>query len=98
MSFRAHFPRDYPQTPPTLLLTEELIHPNWQYPTRGLQLPHLTKEGWDPDMTIPKVGKQLCVAGDQLVSINVYQCFSLGFRTSYMKASCNVLVSLFVVC
>lgn len=57
VSFRAHFPRDYPQTPPTLLLTEELIHPNWQYPTRGLQLPHLTKEGWDPDMTIPKVGK-----------------------------------------
>lgn len=55
VAFRAHFPRDYPSTPPTLLLTEELIHPNWKYPARGLQVPHLTKEGWDPDTTIPKV-------------------------------------------
>lgn len=55
MSFRAHFPRDYPRTPPTLLLTEELIHPNWQFPAKGLQVPHLTKEGWNPSMTIPKV-------------------------------------------
>lgn len=55
VSFRAHFPRDYPRTPPTLLLTEELIHPNWQFPARGLQVPHLTKEGWDSSMTISKV-------------------------------------------
>ena len=55
MSFRAHFPRDYPSTPPTLLLTDELVHPNWEFPARGLQIPGLTKEGWDPTMTIPKV-------------------------------------------
>eukprot|EP00903_Cladosiphon_okamuranus_P015566 g14371.t1 len=55
VSFRAHFPRDYPQTPPTLLLTEELIHPNWQFPSKGLQVPRLTKEGWSPSMTIPKL-------------------------------------------
>lgn len=55
VAFRAHFPRDYPITPPTLLLTEELIHPNWQFPAKGLQVPHLTKEGWDSNTTIPKV-------------------------------------------
>lgn len=57
VSFRAHFPRDYPQTPPTLLLTDELVHPNWKYPARGLEIPHLTKEAWNPSMTIPKVRK-----------------------------------------
>lgn len=55
VSFRAHFPRDYPRTPPTLLLTDELVHPNWKFPARGLEIPDLTKEGWDPTMTIPKV-------------------------------------------
>lgn len=53
--FHAHFPRDYPRTPPTMLLTDELVHPNWKFPARGLQVPDLTKDGWDPTMTIPKV-------------------------------------------
>lgn len=55
MAFQAYFPRDYPETPPTLLLTADLVHPNWKYPARGLEIPALTKEGWTSDMTIPKV-------------------------------------------
>ncbi|CAM9131727.1 unnamed protein product, partial [Discosporangium mesarthrocarpum] len=55
VAFRAYFPRDYPNTPPTLLLMAETIHPNWKFPARGLEIPRLTKEGWDPSMTIPQM-------------------------------------------